>query len=102
MQDNIRPAAGRDTIDVPYIARLAHLELTPEETALFQQQLEKVLDYVRELAAMDVDNVEPLIQVIPLSNRLRPDQPHPGLSREAALANAPRHDSEQFIVPKIV
>ncbi|MGI6086742.1 MAG: Asp-tRNA(Asn)/Glu-tRNA(Gln) amidotransferase subunit GatC [Kiritimatiellia bacterium] len=102
MQDKIRPTAGRDTIDVPYVARLAHLELTQEETALFQQQLEKALECVRELAAMDVDNAEPMIQVIPLSNRLRQDQPRPGLSREEALVNAPRHDGEQFVVPKIV
>lgn len=102
MQDNERPRAGQDEIDVAYVARLARLALTPQETSLFQQQLGRVVGYMRELAELDVDNVEPMAQTMPLCNVLRPDEPRPGWPREKALANAPCHDGEQFIVPKIV
>ncbi len=102
MQDNQSPPAGQDAIDVPYVARLARLALTPDEIRLFQQQLGQVVGYMRELAALDVANVEPMAHTIPLSNVLRPDEPRPGLPRETVLNNAPCHDDEQFIVPKIV
>lgn len=87
---------------MPYVARLARLALTPEETGLFQQQLGRVVSYMRELAELDVDHIEPMAHTIPLCNVLRQDEPRPGLPRETVLANAPRHDDEQFIVPKIV
>ena len=36
-------------IDVAYIARLAQIDLTEEETALFSQDLDKVLAYITKL-----------------------------------------------------
>ena len=37
-------------LDVAYIARLARLDLTAEETALFQTQLAQVLEHAAKLA----------------------------------------------------
>ncbi len=102
MQTDRSAPAGQDAIDVPYVARLARLALTPAETSLFQQQLGRVVGYMRELAELNVDQVEPMAQTMPRCNVLRLDEPRPGLPREKVLANAPRHDGEQFIVPKIV
>jgi len=102
MKENQMAPDGRTLIDVPYVARLARLALTPAETRLFQQQLEQVVGYMRDLAELDVTGVDAMANTQTLRNVLRPDVPRPGLARETVLANAPRHDNEQFIVPKII
>lgn len=88
-------------IDVAYVARLARLELTDAETRLFSDQLQQVVDYVRELTELDTDGVEPLAHTADVCNVMRPDNPQPGLERDRVLAIAPRHDDEQFVVPRI-
>ena len=40
-------------IDVAHVARLARLNLTPDETQLFQNQIERVLEYAGKLRAAD-------------------------------------------------
>ena len=46
-------------IDVAYVADLARLELTDEEKAVFQPQLENIVKYVEKISKVDVDGVEP-------------------------------------------
>ena len=41
-------------IDVAYIAKLARIDLTEEETALFSKDLDKVLAYITKLESYDV------------------------------------------------
>ena len=41
-------------IDVAHVAKLARLNLTAEEAALFQRQLGRVLEYAEKLRAADV------------------------------------------------
>ena len=89
-------------IDVEYVARLARVNLTPEEAALFQKQLMQVVEYIRALQTVDVDGVEPMAHAVTVENVFRDDSPRDGLEREAVLANAPEHDGEQFRVPVIV
>ena len=96
------PPSKSKVIDVEYVARLARLQLTDDETQLFQRQLEQVVGYMRELTLLDVQAVEPMAHAMAVCNVMRADDPRPGLAREQVLANAPRHDDEQFIVPKIV
>lgn len=89
-------------IDVPYVAHLARLHLTAEETQKFQGQLDQILRYVRELNAVNVEGVEALAHAIPMSNVFRPDEPRPGLTHDEALANAPDQRHDQFYVPRIL
>ncbi len=89
-------------IDVTYVANLARLELTPEEQALFQPQLEGIVKYVEKISAVDVAGVEPMMHGRPLSNVFREDEVRPSLDREAALANAPARVGDEFLLPKIV
>ena len=102
MQQNNKAKSSAAGMDVPYVARLARLALTDEETALFQRQLGQVVDYMRELGELDLAGVEPMAHTTKLRNVLRPDEPRPGLARETVLANAPCHDDNQFVVPKIM
>jgi len=89
-------------IDVAYIARLARLNLTPEETALFQRQLVQVLEHAAKLSEVNVEGVEPAAHAFPTFNVFRPDEPLDSLTQEEALRNAPRSANGLFIVPKVV
>jgi aspartyl-tRNA(Asn)/glutamyl-tRNA(Gln) amidotransferase subunit C len=93
-----------DRAQVRHVARLARLALSPEEEERFAAQLGHVLEYIERLNAVDVSGVEPLSFAgdeqagLPL----RADEPHQSLSREKVLAQAPQHDGEAFVVPRII
>ncbi|MBI4664023.1 MAG: Asp-tRNA(Asn)/Glu-tRNA(Gln) amidotransferase subunit GatC [Verrucomicrobia bacterium] len=89
-------------IDVNYVAHLARVSLTPDETQKIGSQLGQVLAYMDKLNELDVSLVEPTAHAMPLVNVARPDQITPSLPTEDALRNAPASASGLFIVPKIV
>ncbi|MFY8269305.1 MAG: Asp-tRNA(Asn)/Glu-tRNA(Gln) amidotransferase subunit GatC, partial [Terrimicrobiaceae bacterium] len=89
-------------LDVRDVARLARIELTDEEASTFQSQLGRVLEYVEQLRALDVTNVEPTAHANPVFNVLREDVVRPGLAREAALANAPHSANNLVVVTKVI
>lgn len=88
--------------DVRKVARLARLRLSAEEETQFADQLGQILDYVEMLNEVATDEVEPMAHAAGLSNVFRPDEPHPSLPREQALANAPKTDGKYFLVPQIL
>ena len=90
------------SLDVRPIAQLARLELTDEEAATFQPQLEAILRQVDMLAELDLDGIEPTAHPVPLAGPMREDLPHTSLSPEDALRNAPDASAGQFRVPKVV
>ena len=89
-------------IDVKYVAELARLELTEEEQATFQPQLENIVKYVEKISSVDVAGVEPMMHGRTLVNAFREDVVRPSLETEAALANAPKRVGDEFLLPKIV
>ena len=88
-------------MDVSYIANLARIELTDEETTLFQGQLDQVLEYVDQISELDVSSVEPTAHAVPLVNVLRADVPGVSLDNDTVTANAPATRDGQILVPKI-
>lgn len=93
---------NHQTMDVRYVAQLARLNLSAEETARFQAQLEQVLSYVQQLTQLNVDGIEPTAHAAPQTNVFRPDEVVPSLKPEEALQNAPLKQNNLFIVPKVV
>jgi aspartyl-tRNA(Asn)/glutamyl-tRNA(Gln) amidotransferase subunit C len=93
-----RPA----NLDVAYVAQLARLKLTAEETELFQKQLGDVLQYVDKLREVDVSKIEMASHAVPLSNVFREDEARDWFTAEEALRNAPRQANNLFIVTKVV
>ena len=89
-------------LDVAYVAKLARLNLTDEETALFQTQLGHVLEYASKLSEVDVSRVETAAHTIPIFNVFREDEPRDSFTAEEALSNAPRQANGLFIVTKVV
>jgi len=91
-----------DRMDVAYVANLARVSLTEKERALFQAQLDGILDYVRQLSELDVGGIEPTAHAVPVQNVLRTDEARPSLDREIAMNNAPDQKAGQFLVPRII
>ena len=89
-------------IDVAHVAKLARLNLTAEEAALFQQQLARVLDYAEKLRAADASAVDNAAEGEMIFDVLREDEPRPWFTAEEALSNAPRQANDLFVVPKVV
>jgi aspartyl-tRNA(Asn)/glutamyl-tRNA(Gln) amidotransferase subunit C len=89
-------------IDVAHVAKLARLNLTEEETKLFQAQLGRVLEYAEKLREPDTSHVEAAAHAVPIFNIFREDEPRAGLTAEEALGNAPRQADGLFIVTKVV
>ena len=89
-------------IDVAHVAKLARLNLTEEETKLFQVQLGRVLEYAEKLREPNINEVESAAHAVPVFNIFREDEPRPWLTAEEALGNAPRQANGLFIVTKVV
>ena len=89
-------------LDVAYVARLARLSLSDEETELFRKQLGDVLKYAEKLREVDVSNVEAAAHALPIFNVFREDAPRDWFTAQQALSNAPRQANGLFIVPKVV
>jgi aspartyl-tRNA(Asn)/glutamyl-tRNA(Gln) amidotransferase subunit C len=94
--------ADTSDLDVAYVAKLARLNLTGEETRLFQKQLSDVLKYAAKLREVDVSNVEAAAHAIPVFNVFREDKPRDWFTAEQALSNAPHKANNLFIVTKVV
>ena len=89
-------------IDVAYVAELARLELTDEEKAVFQPQLENIVKYVEMISSVNVDGIEPMMHGRALVNAFREDGVRESLPVETALANAPKRVGDEFYLPQIV
>jgi aspartyl-tRNA(Asn)/glutamyl-tRNA(Gln) amidotransferase subunit C len=96
----IRPMISRE--EVEHVAALARLGLTAEEIDRMQTQLSRILEAIEQLRDVDTSEVGPTAQVIALENVMRDDLARPGLSREAALANAPEREGPFLRVPTIL
>lgn len=89
-----------EQIDVAYVANLARLRLTGEESTLFRDQLREVLRYVEKLSEIELPDAD--AEMIANENVVREDEARPGFSSEQALANAPQSARHLFIVPKVI
>ncbi len=97
--DAIPPKAE---IDVHYVAQLARLHLSGEETRRFQSQLAQVLSYVEQLGELDLEGIEPTAHAVARANAEREDEPGFSLTVDEALANAPSQANGLFMAPKVV
>jgi aspartyl-tRNA(Asn)/glutamyl-tRNA(Gln) amidotransferase subunit C len=91
--------------EVRYVARLAHLELTDDEVRRFLPQLDSILDYIAKLNELDIQDAEPMAQVLAPGSAdfaLRPDSAHKTFSPDEALSNAPERRDSLFAVPQVI
>lgn len=84
------------------LARLARLDLSDAELESMRPRMDAIIDYVDRLKRLDVEGIAPLDHAVDLANVPRPDEPKPGLTAEASLANAPAAAGPYFTVPRII
>lgn len=87
---------------VEHIARLARLELQPEELPGLREQLGKILSYVDQLSKLDTGNISPASHALPLNNVFREDHTDHRLSQTEVFQNAPDLEGAFFRVPQIM
>lgn len=95
--------------DVTRIARLARIQLSPDEAAQTQKELSDILELMARLQAVDTQGIEPMAH--PLSAhqdiqlRLRDDTAvptHTESQRAALMENAPAQSDGLFLVPTVI
>ncbi|HEX8250399.1 MAG TPA: Asp-tRNA(Asn)/Glu-tRNA(Gln) amidotransferase subunit GatC [Pyrinomonadaceae bacterium] len=93
-------------MDVRKVAKLAHLEITDEEVALFAPQMDSIVAYVEQLNELDTEDIEPatggLTAESEATNAIRADVAHESLGQKRALEPAPDAHSGHFRVPKVL
>ena len=85
------------------IENLSKLSLTEEERAKAMKEMDKILEYVSKLNEVVTDGVEPLVNVLPITNVLRDDEVVAEKDAvERTIANGPSTKDNMFVVPKTV
>jgi len=90
------------TEDVAHVASLARLSLTTDELERFTGQLAAILGHAQDVAALDLDGVEPMDHPVPLRDVVRADEVRGTLDRDEILAQAPEVEDGRFRVPRIL
>lgn len=88
--------------DVQHVAKLARLNLTPEEEQMFTSQLNAILQYAEKLNELDTEGIQPTTHVLHLNNVMREDKIRESLPIEKVLLNAPDEEDGQFKVPAVL
>ena len=84
------------------LAKLARLQFEGEELTKMQADLENILVMCEKLNGVDTEGKEPLIYMGNQQTTLREDRVIQEISKEEALKNAPKKDSDYFRIPKVL
>ena len=88
--------------EVLHVARLARLDLDPDEVDRLTRELDAILEAVSKVSELDLADVPPTSHPLDLVNVWAEDVPHTSLSVDDALANAPAREGDLFRVPPTV
>lgn len=91
-----------DAATVRRIARLARIKVSDEEAKGLEGELSGLLDWVRQLDAVDTNGIEPMTRVVAREIPMRADVVTDGGIAADVTANAPAADDNFFVVPKVV
>ncbi len=92
-------------ISVELIDRLSHLSMltfSEDEKQKLKNELEKMMDFINKLEEVNTEGVEPLLHITAGSKLERSDEIGGELPRVAAFSNAPLHNDQFFLVPKVI
>jgi aspartyl-tRNA(Asn)/glutamyl-tRNA(Gln) amidotransferase subunit C len=91
-----------DAATVKRIARLARIRIEEDEISSYQGELNAILGFVEQLQEVNVEGVEPMTSVTPMTLRRRDDLITDGGYAEKIVSNAPLSEDNFFMVPKVV
>ena len=88
--------------EVIKVAQLARLELNENEINNHAKQLEKILEYIKQLEKIDTDNIPCTTRAIEVINVLRKDKNKNSDCTDELLELGPSREDKYFKVPKII
>ncbi len=88
--------------EVKKVAHLARLELNENEIKSHAEQLEKILEYIKQLERINTDDVACTTRAIEVTNVLRKDKKKNSDCIEELLELSPSREDQFFKVPKII
>ena len=88
--------------EVRKVAHLARLELNEDEINSHAKQLEKILEYVKQLEKIDTKDVSCTTRAIEVTNVFRKDENKNSRCAEELLELGPSREDKYFKVPKII
>ena len=88
--------------EVKKVAHLARLELNENEINNHAEQLEKILEYIKQLEKIDTKDVPSTTRAIEVINVFRKDENKKFDSTEELLELGPSREDKYFKVPKII
>tara|TARA_B100000242_G_scaffold242719_1_gene182879 strand:- start:213 stop:506 length:294 start_codon:yes stop_codon:yes gene_type:complete len=88
--------------EVRKVAHLARLELNENEINNHVEQLEKILDYIKQLEEIDTENVPCTTRAIEVTNVFRKDEKKSSGCNKELLELGPSREDKYFKVPKII
>ena len=88
--------------EVKKVAQLARLELNESEIQEHAEQLEKILDYIKQLEKINTENISCTTRAIEVVNVFRKDEKKDYENSEELLDLAPSREDKFFKVPKII
>ncbi len=88
--------------EVERIAKLARLQLSPEQKAQTAIDFDRILDHVDALQQVDTTGIAPTEHAVDIKLLTREDVIRPSLTVADALHNAPERLGDGFGVPKII
>ncbi len=91
-----------DQNTVRRIARLARIAVTDDEVPHLQGELNAILSFVEQLNEVNVEGVEPMTSVTPMTMKKRQDGVTDGGYANQIVRNAPATEDGFFLVPKVV
>lgn len=84
------------------VAKLARLEIQPDQVDHYATQLSRILDMVGELSKADTEGVQPMAHPLSMVQRLRRDVVTETDQRDRFQAHAPAVQDGLFVVPKVI
>ena len=88
--------------EVKKVAQLARLELNENEINQHAEQLEKILEYIKQLEKINTKDVPCTTRAIEVVNVLRKDEKRNYENSDEILDLAPSRENKFFKVPKII
>ena len=88
--------------EVKKVAELARLELNESEINQHAEQLEKILEYIKQLEKINTEDIPCTTRAIEVVNVLRKDEKKNYENSEEILDLAPSRENKFFKVPKII
>lgn len=88
--------------DVEHVAKLARIAVSEEEKKRYQEQLERILEYVGKLKQINTDNAAPTAHPLESANVWRDDVAQPFADIPDLLKNAPETEEAFYKVKKVI